>query len=48
MIRSDALSCGGTYDRQSDDSRGIIYDRKMFMEQAVGVVSTVMTNDVPY
>jgi hypothetical protein len=48
MILSDAPNCGGTYDCHSDDARGIIYDLKMFMEQVVGVVSTVMTNDVPY
>ncbi len=33
MIVSDAPSCGVTYDRHSDDSRGIIYDRTMFMVQ---------------
>jgi len=37
MIVSDAPYCGVTYNRHSDDSRGIIYDRNMFIVQATGV-----------
>ncbi len=33
---SDAPSCGVTYDRHSDDSRGVIYNRNVFMVQVTG------------
>jgi len=36
MIVSDTPSCGITYAHHSDDSRGIIYDRNMFIVQATG------------
>jgi hypothetical protein len=31
---SDAPSCGVTYNRHSDNSRGAIYDRNIFIVQA--------------
>ncbi len=34
---SDAPSCGVTYDHHSDDSRGTIHDRNMFIVQATTV-----------
>jgi hypothetical protein len=30
MMVNNAPSCGITYDRRSDDSRHVIYDRNMF------------------
>ncbi len=36
MTLSDALSCGITYDRHSDDSRGVIYYRNIFQMLATG------------
>jgi hypothetical protein len=47
---SNAPSCGVTYDRHSDDSSGVIYDRKMFIVQAncliFGMRSTTKFDDV--
>ena len=34
---SDAPSCGITYDHYSDDTRGAIYDRNIFMIQVTGL-----------
>ncbi len=34
---SDTPGSGITYDHHSDDSKGIIYDRNMFIVQATGV-----------
>ncbi len=34
---SDTPSCGVTYNRYSDDSRDIIYDRNIFMIQPTGL-----------
>jgi hypothetical protein len=39
MIVSDAPSCGITYDHHYDDSKGINYNRNMFLLHA--------TDDVP-
>jgi hypothetical protein len=35
MTASDAPSCGFTYDHHSDDSRGVIYDRNIFIIQDI-------------
>ncbi len=37
MIISDAPNLRITYNRHSDDSRDVIYDRNMFVVQATGV-----------
>jgi hypothetical protein len=37
MDVSDAPSCGVTFDRNSDDSRDIIYNRNIFLIKATGV-----------
>ncbi len=42
---SDAPSCGVTYDCHPDDSRGVIYDRSIFIIQATGV-SNMVTADL--
>jgi hypothetical protein len=39
MIVSDAPNCGVTYNHHSDDYRGVIYDRNMFIVQAIGIIS---------
>ncbi len=39
MIVSDAPSSGITYNHHSDDSRGVIYDRNMFIVQATELKS---------
>ncbi len=39
----DVPNCGGTYNRHSDDSRGIIYDRNMFIVQATGLLAYLGT-----
>jgi len=36
----DAPSCGITYGHHSDDSRGVIYDRNIFIKQATDFVSS--------
>jgi hypothetical protein len=36
MILSDAPSCGVTHELHSDDSRGVIYIRNMFIIEATG------------
>ncbi len=36
-IVSDAPNCGITYNRHSDDSRDVIYDRNIFIVQATGM-----------
>jgi hypothetical protein len=38
MTLSGAPSCGITYDHHSDDSRGVIYNRNVFIIQAIGLV----------
>jgi hypothetical protein len=45
MIRSDAPSCGVAYYCHSDDSRGVIYVRKMLIVQATGLVNLPMNNE---
>jgi hypothetical protein len=37
MTIRDAPSCGITYDRHSDDSRGVIYICNVYIIQATGV-----------
>jgi hypothetical protein len=37
MLVSNFPSFGFTFDNHSDDSRGIIYDRNMFIVQPTGV-----------
>ena len=39
-IACDATICGITYNCHSDDSRGVIYDRNMFMIQSTNVMAT--------
>jgi hypothetical protein len=39
----DVPTCGSTYNRHSDDSRGIIYDRNMFIVQATGLLAYLGT-----
>jgi hypothetical protein len=41
---SDAPSCGITYGHHSDDSRGVIYDRNVFIKQATDFVSSYSSN----
>jgi hypothetical protein len=41
MIISDAPSCGVTWDQHSDESRGIIYDRNMFIVRATDRALTI-------
>jgi hypothetical protein len=36
MTVSDTPRCGVTYKRDSDDSRGVIYDHNIFIIQANG------------
>jgi hypothetical protein len=36
MIVGDATAWSITYDRHSDDSRGVIYNRNTFIKQATG------------
>ncbi len=41
---SDAPSCGITYGHHSDDSRGVIYDRNIFIKQTTDFVSSYSSN----